>query len=150
MVAALIQHYVRHVSVARIMQVMDAIIVLLGVFVFGPTNALYAIVSIFIVTKVADGLMEGLNYAKAAYIITDKYEEVAHYLLYDLDRGVTGIHAKGMYEDKERMMLFCVVGKSQIVRLKEAVAQVDPKAFVIVSDAREVLGEGFSEDFNIS
>lgn len=150
MAAALVQHYVKHISIARIMQIMDACIVLLGVFVFGPTNALYAVVSIFIVTKVADGMIEGLNYAKAAYIITDRYEEVAHILLYDLDRGVTGIHAKGMYENKERMMLFCVVRKSQIVQLKEAVAQVDPKAFVIVSDAREVLGEGFIEDFNIS
>ncbi|MBS6194819.1 MAG: YitT family protein [Clostridiales bacterium] len=150
LVATLIQHYVKHLSIARIMQVVDAMIVIFGAFVFGPTNALYAIVAIFIVAKVTDGLMEGLNYAKAVYIITDKYEEVAHVLLYDLDCGATGVHAKGMYENKERMMLFCVVRKKQIVQLKEAVAQSDPRAFVIVSDAREVLGEGFIEDFTIS
>lgn len=150
MVAALIQHYVKHMSVARIMQIVDALIVLVGAFVFGPTNALYAIMAIFVVAKVTDGLMEGLNYAKAAYIITDKYEEISDMLLHDLDRGVTGIHAKGMYEGKDRMMLFCVVGKKQIVQLKELVAKVDPRAFVIVTDAREVLGEGFIEDFSAS
>lgn len=149
MVATLIQHYVKHMSIARIMQIADAIIVLAGAFVFGAKNALYAIVAIFIVAKVTDGLMEGLNYAKAAYIITEKYEEIAHILLYDLDRGVTGIYAKGMYQNKDRMMLFCVVGKKQIVQLKEVVAQVDPSAFIIVSDAREVLGEGFIEDFSL-
>lgn len=147
MVASLIQHYVKHISVARIMQVVDGVIVVAGAFVFGPTNALYAIVTIYIVAKVTDGLLEGMKYAKAAYIITDKYEEVSHSLLYDLDRGVTGIHVRGMYEGTERMMLFCVVGKKQIVHLKEAVAQIDPKAFIIVTDAREVLGEGFIEEF---
>lgn len=149
MVATLIQHYVKHMSIARIMQIVDAIIVITGAFVFGPKNALYAIVAIFIVAKVTDGLMEGMNYAKAVYIISDRSDEISSILLHDLDRGVTGIHAKGMYEGKDRMMLFCVVGKKQIVQLKEAIAQVDPGAFVIVTDAREVLGEGFIENFTI-
>lgn len=148
MVATLIQHYVKHMSIARIMQIMDAGIVVVGAFVFGATNAMYAVVAIYIVAKVADGLLDGLNYAKAVYIVTDYYEEIARKLLDDLDRGVTGIYARGMYADKDRMMLFCVVGTKQIVELKELVAQVDPRAFVIVTDAREVLGEGFLEDFH--
>lgn len=147
MVATLIQHYVKHMSIARIMQIVDGVIVVTGAFVFGPKTALYAIVAIFIVAKVTDGLMEGLNYAKAVYIISDRSEEISSILLHDLDRGVTGIYAKGMYAEKDRMMLFCVVEKKQIVELKEAVAQVDPGAFVIVTDAREVLGEGFRENF---
>ena len=149
MVATLIQHYVKHMSIARIMQIVDALIVVTGAFVFGPKTALYAIVAIFIVAKVTDGLMEGMNYAKAVYIISDHSDEISSILLHDLDRGVTGIHARGMYEGKDRMMLFCVVGKKQIVQLKEAIAQVDPGAFVIVTDAREVLGEGFIENFTI-
>ncbi|NCC43688.1 MAG: YitT family protein [Clostridia bacterium] len=148
MVATLIQHYVKHMSIARIMQIVDAVIVIAGAFVFGPIRALYAIVAIYIVAKVTDGLMEGLNYAKAVYIITEKYDEIAATLMHGLDRGVTGIHARGMYAGKDRMMLFCVVGKKQIVQLKEAVASADPGAFVIVTDAREVLGEGFIEDFS--
>ena len=63
----------------------------------------------------------------------------------ELDRGVTGLLAKGMYSGTEKWMLYCVVSKKEIVRVKEIVAEADSKAFVIVSDAREVLGEGFLE-----
>ena len=86
MVATLIQHYVKHMSIARIMQIVDALIVVTGAFVFGPKTALYAIVAIFIVAKVTDGLMEGMNYAKAVYIISDHSDEISSILLHDLDR----------------------------------------------------------------
>lgn len=146
MVATLIQHFVKQVSVAKIMQIIDGLIVIIGAVVFGPTKALYAIVAIFIMAKVTDGFLEGMNYAKAVYIITDQYEKVSDILLHELDRGVTGIHAKGMYGGTDKMMLFCVVGKKQLVQLKEMVADIDSKAFVIVTEAREVLGEGFIEN----
>ena len=77
LVASLIHRYVKHISIARIMQVIDGIIVVIGAVVFGPTKAMYAIVAIYIVGKVTDGLQEGLNYAKAVYIITDHQEEVS-------------------------------------------------------------------------
>ena len=147
MVAVLIQHFVKHMSVARIMQLVDALIVAAGAFVFGPKNALYAIVAIFIVAKVTDGLLEGMNYAKAVYIISDHAEELSKELMSELDRGATGIPVKGMYQGKDRMMLFCIRGKKQIVRLKEIVVKTDPGAFLIVTDAREVLGEGFIENY---
>lgn len=147
MVAVLIQHYVKHMSVARIMQLVDALIVAAGAFVFGPKNALYAIVAIFIVAKVTDGLLEGMNYAKAVYVISDHADELSKELMSELDRGATGIPVKGMYKGKNRMMLFCIIGKKQIVRLKEIVVKTDPGAFLIVMDAREVLGEGFIENY---
>lgn len=147
MVAALIQHYIKHMSIARIMQLVDALIVAAGAFVFGPKKVLYAIVAIYIVAKVTDGLMEGMNYAKAVYIISEEYEKIAETVMKKLDRGMTGISARGMYAGKERMMLFCVLGKKQIVQLKEVVVSIDPDAFVIVTDAREVLGEGFIENY---
>lgn len=145
MVAVLIQHYVRHYSVVQILQVLDALVVLMGFYVFGIRAALYAIVAIFITTKVSDGLMEGFKFSKAAFIISDKYELVAKHILEDLDRGVTGLKAKGMYSGADKCMLYCVVSQKEIVRVKEIVAEIDPNAFVIVSDAREVLGEGFLE-----
>lgn len=146
MVAALIQHYVKHLSVARIMQLIDALIVAAGAFVFGMPRAMYAIVAIFVVAKVTDGILEGMNFAKTAFIITDKVSEMAELLMEELDRGVTAIPVVGMYARKERTMLYCVVGKKQIVHLKELVKQIDEKAFMIVSDAHEVLGEGFQTD----
>ena len=147
MVAVLIQHYVKHMSVARIMQLVDALIVAAGAFVFGPKNALYAIVAIYIVAKVTDGLLEGMNDAKAVYVISDHADELSKELMSELDRGATGIPVKGMYKGKNRMMLFCIIGKKQIVRLKEIVVKIDPGAFLIVMDAREVLGEGFIENY---
>ena len=145
LMATLIQHYLRHYSIVQLIQLLDGGIVLLGCFVFGMRAALYAIVAIFIMSKVSDALMEGFKFSKAAFIITDRYEEVAQKILGELDRGVTGLLAKGMYSGTEKWMLYCVVSKKEIVRVKEIVAEADSKAFVIVSDAREVLGEGFLE-----
>lgn len=145
MVATLIQHYVRHYSIIQILQILDALIVLVGFYVFGIRAALYAMVAIFVTTKVSDALMEGFKFSKAAFIISDRYELVAKHILEDLDRGVTGLKAKGMYSGDDKCMLYCVVSQKEIVRVKEIVAEVDPEAFVIVSDAREVLGEGFLE-----
>lgn len=148
MMAALIQRKLRHYSVAQVMQVLDGIIVIAGIFVFGIHASLYAIVAIYVTTKVTDALMEGMNYAKSAFIITAHPEQVADELMKELDRGASGIHIKGMYTGEERMMVFCVVGKKQIPQLKQIVGTIDPDAFVVVSDAREVLGEGFQTDFS--
>lgn len=145
MVATLIQNYLKHYSVVQILQVLDALVVLTGFYIFGIRAALYAIVTIFITSKVSDTLMEGFKFSKAAFIISDRYELVSKRILEELDRGVTGLTAKGMYSGADRCMLYCVVSRKEIVRVKEIVAEVDPKAFVIVSDAREVLGEGFLE-----
>lgn len=145
MVATLIQHKLKHYSIVQIMQILDGTIVLCGLYVFGVRAALYAIVAIFITSKVSDMLMEGLKFSKAAFIITDRYELVAKRIMDELDRGITGLKAKGMYSGADKCMLYCVVSQKEIVQVKEIVAEVDPRAFVIVSDAREVLGEGFLE-----
>ena len=146
MVSALIQKYVRHYSVVQILQVIDGIVVLAGLYVFGLKPALYAIVAIFITSKVSDALMEGMKYSKAAFIITDYYKEIADAIMTQLDRGLTGLDATGMYSGDKKTVLYCVVSKKEIVELKDIVAKIDPKAFVIVTDAREVFGEGFLEN----
>lgn len=145
MVASLVQHYFRHYSLVQILMVLDGIIVLGGAAVFGIKPALYAAVAIFLNSKVSDALMEGLKYAKAVFIITDRPKELADALMEKLERGVTGIRATGMYSQESRNMLYCVVSKKEIIELKDIVAVIDTKAFVIVTDAREVLGEGFLE-----
>lgn len=145
MVASLIQHYLRHYSIVQIMLILDGIIVLFGVAVFGMKPALYAVVAIYLNSKVSDALMEGLKYSKAVFIITDQPQSVANALMKELSRGVTGMRAKGMYSGQERNLLYCVVSKKEIVELKDIVIRIDKSAFVIVTDAREVLGEGFLE-----
>lgn len=143
MVGAIIQHYLKYFSVAKLMMMIDGVIVIIGGYMFGVERALYAIIAIVVVNRIADAIIEGLKFAKAAYIITDKYQEVADAIMEQIDRGLTGIYAKGMYTQKDRNLLFCVVTKKELVQLKEIVGRIDENAFIIVSDAREVLGEGF-------
>lgn len=145
MMAALIQKKLKHYTIAQIMQIIDALIVLVGMYVFGVYKALYAIIAIFLVTKVSDGIIEGLKFSKQAYIITEKPEEISRMIMDELDRGVTGIMGRGMYSGQDKLLLYCVVSTKEIVALKERVDAIDPSAFVIVSDAREVHGEGFIE-----
>ena len=132
-------------AIAQIMQFIDGAIVVVGMYVFGVERALYAIIAVFLVTKVSDGIIEGLKFSKSVYIITDKPDEVSRMVMEDLDRGITGISAKGMYSGEDKLMLFCVVGKKELVHLKEKIDEIDENAFVIVGDAREVHGEGFIE-----
>lgn len=145
MVSALVQLKLRHYSIVQILQVIDAIVVVLGLFVFGMRPTLYALIGIVVQTKVSDLIVEGFNYSKAAYIITNEHEEVANCIINDLERGLTGLQAKGMYTREDKCVLFCIVSQKEIVRLKDLVNEIDPHAFVIVSDVREVLGEGFKE-----
>lgn len=145
LLAAIIQKYMKHYSIAQIMQFVDGAVVVAGMYVFGVERALYAIIAVYLVTKVSDGIIEGLKFSKSVYIITDKPDEVSRMVMEDIDRGITGIRAKGMYSGNDKLMLFCVVGKKELVRLKEMIDEIDPKAFVIVGDAREVHGEGFIE-----
>ncbi len=145
LVAALIQLKFRHVSIVKLLQTIDAVVIVLGMFVFGVQPTMYAIIAIVVTTKMSDMVLEGMNYAKAAFIITNEHEEVAKRIMTELERGVTGLRAKGMYTNEEKCMLYCIVSQKEIVTLKDIVNEIDPRAFVIVSEVREVLGEGFQE-----
>lgn len=145
MVAALLQRRLKHYSVPQIMQVLDGVIVVLGLSLFGLKPGLYSIAAIYISAKISDALLEGFKFSKAVFIISEKYAEVAKSIMDTMERGVTGLRAQGMYSGQEKCMLYCVVSKKEIVELKELVLKIDKNAFVIVSDAREVLGEGFQE-----
>ena len=145
MLAAIIRRWLPHYTLAQILQVLDAAVVLVGAGIFGVTYALYALIAIYAVSKVSDGIIEGMKYSKVAYIISDKSEEIAAAILKELERGVTALDARGMYSGNRKDVLFCVVSRKEIAPLKELVVGHDAQAFVIVSDAREVLGEGFIE-----
>lgn len=135
----------KHITAAQLLAIIDGIIVIAGGLTFGIQRALYAVIAVYITSKVIDSILEGLKFAKLAYIISDQYESIAKEIMDTVDRGVTSIHATGMYSNEEKKMLFCVVSKKEIVNIIDIVAKKDPSAFVIVSDVREVLGEGFIE-----
>lgn len=145
LLCALIHEKRKYYSIPKLLALVDGTIVVIGAVVFGLENAMYAIIVVFLVSKISDGILEGLKFAKMAYIISDYAEEIAAEVLEKLDRGVTGVNVRGMYSKSDKRMLYCVVSKKEIVELIDIVHKFDPKAFVIVNDVREVMGEGFIE-----
>lgn len=146
LLCALIHKRLKHISVPQLLIIVDGLIVLSGVAVFGINESLYAAIAIFITAKMSDGILEGLKFSKIAYIISEKSDEIAQEIMEKVDRGVTALKATGMYSGKERSVLLCVVSKKEIAAVLDIVNKNDRSAFVIVSDAREVMGEGFIEN----
>ncbi len=135
----------KSMSIATHMMIFDVIIIAFGMFTFGYEKSLYAIIAVFVTSKVCDSILEGLHFAKAAFIITEKSEEVAKKLMDKLGRGTSIIHAKGGYTLMEKNIVLSVVSRKEIPLVKDAVVDIDRNAFVIVTDVAEVLGEGFIE-----
>ncbi|NLV91836.1 MAG: YitT family protein [Firmicutes bacterium] len=141
--AAMVAHRLLHTSVGMSLLVIDGLVILLAGLVFNAELALYALLSILITTKAIDLIQEGQVFGKAAYIISSHPEEIANAVLSELDRGVTGLKGVGKYTGKPREVLFVIVSRHEIQRLKEIVRRYDPQAFIVITDAHEVLGEGF-------
>ena len=141
--AAIIHKYFKNVEITKIVAFLDFIIVAGGFFVFGAIPTFYAIISIFISMKVADGMVAGFNYSRMVYIISDESDLIANRIMNEVDRGVTGVYIKGMYSNNNRNMLLCVVENRELVKINEISREIDPNSFIIVSHVLEVLGNGF-------
>ena len=133
----------RGIPLAQSYLVTDALVILLGGFTFGPERALYAILALYIGGAAAEVITEGSNVVRTAVIISTKPREVADAILSELERGVTGLHGEGMYTQKERTVLYVVISRSEVSRLKAIIHEIDPDAFVVIGQASEALGEGF-------
>ncbi|HHV96977.1 MAG TPA: YitT family protein [Clostridiaceae bacterium] len=142
--AKIMNHFVPGLTVGQYLLLIDGGIVLLAAVTFKSVLlALYSIITLFLTSKTIDAIVEGVNFAKSVYIISDKTDEIANAIMKELERGVTSLKGKGMYTRKDRDVLLCVIRRGQLTQLKQIVKSIDPKAFVILSDVREVLGEGF-------
>lgn len=142
--AKIINHLIPNFTIGQILLFIDTSIILFATIAFKSfVIGLYAMVTLFIMSKVIDAVLEGVNFAKAVYIISDKSDEIAKKILHDLDRGVTALKGTGMYTGQDRAVLMCVLQRAQISQVKQIVKAIDPDAFVILADVREVLGEGF-------
>jgi uncharacterized membrane-anchored protein YitT (DUF2179 family) len=142
-VAMIIAKYTRW-PLGQLMIYVDSVIVLVALVAFQDWRIpLYSWVVIYISGKVIDGTLEGINYNKTLLIISDKYEEIREKILFDLERGATLIKAEGMFEHKERKLIFTNVSRREAFILKEYIRDVDPNAFVTIIDANEIIGDGF-------
>jgi uncharacterized membrane-anchored protein YitT (DUF2179 family) len=124
----------------------SAVIILAGLVFRSAELALYAIITLFITSKVLDAVLEGFDYAKAAFIISECSEEIGRRILSDLKRGATGLFGRGLYSTAKKEVVLCVISRAEEFKLKELVHQIDPNAFVIITDVHEVLGEGFKDE----
>ncbi len=123
----------------------DGLIVFTSALVFNLELALYALIGLYITGKTIDIVQTGVGYAKVALIITNDETQVRQDILQKVDRGVTRLEGYGGYTDKKRPVLMCVVNRNEVTKLKQVVQAADPHAFVIVTNATEVLGEGFKK-----
>ncbi|WP_028393558.1 YitT family protein [Bacillus cihuensis] len=141
--AAQIIHKYTNLSLGTCVALIDGLIVLSAAIVFDIEKGLYALIGLYVTSKTIDIIQVGLRRSKMAMIITNHEEEVRHEIIHVLDRGVTRLSGQGGYTDDSRPILMCVIDQSEFTNLKQLVKDVDPKAFVVVMDAAEVLGEGF-------
>lgn len=128
------------VSLGTSMLMSDGLIVLSGIFVFGITKLMYALIVLYIITIMTDKVVLGISDSKAFYIITDEEEKVKEFVLKYLNHGVTIFNAKGGYTKERQNVLLCVVPTKEYFKLKEGIHEIDHDAFFVVTDAYEVFG----------
>ena len=142
-VAMIIAKYTR-LPLGMLMIYVDSTIVLIALAVFRDWKIpLYSWIVIFITGKVIDIVMAGISYDKSVFIISEKYEEIRDKIINSLNRGGTLIEGKGMFNMADRKIIFTVVNRRELFLLEEFIHEIDPKAFLTILDANEILGEGF-------
>lgn len=136
-------------SMGKTMFIFDLCVITLSLITYlSYKEAMYTLVAVFVGARVIDFMQEGAYAAKGAMIISNRPEAISERIMKEMDRGVTILKGQGSFTKEDRNVLYCVVGKNEIVRLKNVITSVDPYAFVSVSDVHDVLGEGFTLDEN--
>ena len=135
----------RNIPIGQISMYFDAFVVVVTGLVFHDVSkALYTGITVFICGKVVDAVVYRFDYSKVALIISSEHAAIAEAIAQKLDRGATYLHGQGSYTHADLKVVLTAVKKQQVAELKELVMEIDPKAFVIVQEAHQVLGDGFS------
>lgn len=143
----IILSFKKNASVSKLLWIIDSVVVLFNLIVFKQIDiGLYSFIVIYLNSKIVDLLAEGLDFSKVVYIISDNNKEISNSIMYELNKGVTGLYGRGMYKNNDMMVLLCVVRKRDILQLKKLVSRIDNKAFMIVGDSTNVYGLGFENE----
>jgi len=143
LVSNVVRGYKPTVKMGNIITAMDIGIVILNVLAFRKIEiGLYSAIAIFLMGKIIDVVFEGINFTKMLIIISDKSEEISK-SIQQLERGVTGLHGKGMYSEKDKLVLICATARKDIAKVRKIAQEIDPNSFIIITNAREVYGKGF-------
>jgi len=134
-------------SMGKTMFMFDAIVITLSWITFLDNHSMmYTLVAVYVGARVIDMVQEGAYSAKAALIISNNPQEIADYISEKMERGITVFHGYGHYTKQSKDVLYCIVGRNEVVKLKSIIRQIDPKAFVSIIDVNDVTGEGFRID----
>lgn len=136
----------RGFSMGQVILSFDAIIIGVSMLYISLEKVLYTLVVVFVASKIIDFIQDGAYSAKAFSIITDHGQKVALRITKELERGVTLMPAKGAFSGQQKEIVYCVVGRAETRRLKSMIRHIDPRAFIVVNEVHEVLGEGFKEE----
>ena len=146
LVANLIKNYNPYISISKYLTIIDIVIILLNVIFFKHIEVgLYSAIAIYLYGKMIDIIFEGIYFTKLLIIISDKNEEISESIKNELKRGVTGLYGKGMYRNKDKLILICAVSRGDLYKIKDLARKIDKKSFIVVANATEVLGKGFKE-----
>ena len=142
-IAMIAAKYTR-LPVGQLLIIVDSFIVVMGLIIFKDWKVpLYSWIVIFVTGKVIDIVLEGINYDKSLYIISNEHEKIRDKIIYDLNRGGTYISGKGLYSNVEKPIIFTVVNRRELAMLEDYIHEIDPDAFLTVANANEILGNGF-------
>lgn len=140
----IIKRFNSKIEMGRVITIIDAIIVFANVLFLQKIEiGLYSAIAIYLMGLMIDVVFEGIFFSKLIFIISDKNEQIAKEIQTKINRGITGLHGKGMYKNKEKLILMCAVGRRDIANIKKLIKNIDKDAFVVVTNSREVLGAGF-------
>lgn len=142
-IARLVRHY-WGISMGKVLFGIDLLVIASAALVIGYQTAMYSLVALFVSSRVIDFVIEGVSGGKAILIISNDHEKIAHEIHQKLNRGTTFLTARGGYTGNERPVIYSVVPREEVNRVQQIVAKVDERAFVVVYDVHEVMGEGFT------
>ena len=145
MLANILGKRFRFITVGNLVFIVDAIVVALSFFAYNNiNNSLYSLIAIWIMTKMSDVVVSGVQGVRGYYIVSSKYKEISTAIMQELDRGVTGYDARGMYTGTETEVLMTLVTREESVKLRQIVAQIDKNAFMFSCPISEAMGHGFT------
>lgn len=144
LVSYIIKSFKPGLLTSNLIVMFDSVVILLNVICFKKLEiGLYSAISIYLMGKIIDIVFEGIGFSKMVFIISKDYNKISNEIGSKVTRGVTGIYSKGMYTDKEKMMLMCIASRNEIIRIRQIANQVDSRAFIVITNVREVYGKGF-------
>ena len=146
LITNIIKTYNKNISMSNYLMTIDMVIIALNMLFFREIEiGLYSAIVIYLYGKFVDIIFEGVYYTKLLFIISDQNEKISEKIGKEIKRGVTGLYGKGMYSKKDKLVLICAANRGDIVKIKKVAKAIDEKCFIVVANAREVLGKGFKE-----